>query len=111
MREAGGLTQQQVADRMSVTKDQVSQIEQGKVSGQDVVARFAAPLGGRLCGAGLRPPPRPATRIPNRSGPHEPGRDAALWVMSRPGPIRMVYATVHAVPLTVKVDGRWLLPL
>jgi hypothetical protein len=30
------------------TKGRVSQIEQGKVSGQDVVARFAAALGGRL---------------------------------------------------------------
>jgi hypothetical protein len=33
---------------MGVTKGRVSQIEQGKVSGQDVVARFAAALGGRL---------------------------------------------------------------
>ena len=48
VRKARGLTQQQVADRMGVTKGRVSQIEQGKVSGQDVVARFAAALGGRL---------------------------------------------------------------
>jgi DNA-binding XRE family transcriptional regulator len=48
VRKARGLTQQQVAERMGVTKGRVSQIEQGKVSGQDVVARFAAALGGRL---------------------------------------------------------------
>jgi len=48
VRRARGLTQQQVADRMGVTKGRVSQIEQGKVSGHDVVARFAAALGGRL---------------------------------------------------------------
>jgi DNA-binding XRE family transcriptional regulator len=48
VRKQRGLTQQQVADRMGVTKGRVSQIEQGKVSGQDVLARFAAALGGRL---------------------------------------------------------------
>ncbi len=48
IRKARCLTQQQVADRMGVTKGRVSQIEQGKASGQDVVARFAAALGGRL---------------------------------------------------------------
>ena len=48
LRKARGLTQQQVADRMGVTKGRVSQIEQGKISGQDVLARFAAALGGRL---------------------------------------------------------------
>lgn len=47
-RRARGLTQQQVADRMGVTKGRVSQIEQGKVAGQEVVARFAVALGGRL---------------------------------------------------------------
>lgn len=47
-RRARGLTQQQVADRMGVTKGRVSQIERGKVSGQDVLARFATALGGRL---------------------------------------------------------------
>src|SRR5262249_45500796 len=47
VRRARGLTQQQVADRMGVTKGRVSQIEQGKVSGQDVLARFATALGGR----------------------------------------------------------------
>jgi transcriptional regulator with XRE-family HTH domain len=48
VRRVRGLTQQQVADRMGVTKGRVSQIEQGKISGQDVVARYAAALGGRL---------------------------------------------------------------
>ena len=48
VRRARGLTQQQVAERMGVTKGRVSQIEQGKISGQDVLARFAEALGGRL---------------------------------------------------------------
>ena len=48
VRRSRGLTQQQVADRMGVTKGRVSQIEQGKISGQDVLARYAAALGGRL---------------------------------------------------------------
>lgn len=48
VRRSRGLTQQQVADRMGVTKGRVSQIEQGKISGQEIVARFAAALGGRL---------------------------------------------------------------
>lgn len=33
---------------MGVTKGRVSPIEQGQISGQDVLARFAATLGGRL---------------------------------------------------------------
>jgi DNA-binding XRE family transcriptional regulator len=41
-RKARGLTQQQIAGRMGVTKGRISQIEQGKVSGHDIVARFAA---------------------------------------------------------------------
>jgi DNA-binding XRE family transcriptional regulator len=48
VRRARGLTQRQVADRMGVTKGRVSQIEQGKVSGQEVIARYAEALGGRL---------------------------------------------------------------
>jgi DNA-binding XRE family transcriptional regulator len=48
VRRTRGLTQQQVADRMGITKGRVSQIEQGRISGQDVLARFAAALGGRL---------------------------------------------------------------
>lgn len=47
-RRSRGLTQQQVAHRMGVTKGRVSQIERGKISGQDVLARFASALGGRL---------------------------------------------------------------
>jgi DNA-binding XRE family transcriptional regulator len=48
VRRARGLTQQQVAERMNVTKGRVSQIEQGKISGQEVLSRYAAALGGRL---------------------------------------------------------------
>jgi DNA-binding XRE family transcriptional regulator len=48
IRRSRGLTQQQVADNMGVTKGRVSQIEQGKISGQEILARFAAALGGRL---------------------------------------------------------------
>ncbi|GII06048.1 MULTISPECIES: helix-turn-helix domain-containing protein [Streptosporangiaceae] len=48
IRRGRGLTQQQVAERMGVTKGRVSQIEQGKISGQDILARYAAALGGRL---------------------------------------------------------------
>jgi DNA-binding XRE family transcriptional regulator len=48
VRRPRGLTQQQVAERMGVTKGRVSQMEQGKVAGQEVVARYAAALGGRL---------------------------------------------------------------
>ena len=48
VRRARGLTQQQVADRMGVTKGRISQIERGKVSGHDVLARYATALGGRL---------------------------------------------------------------
>ena len=36
------------ADRMGITKGRVSQIEQGHIAGHDVLARFAAALGGRL---------------------------------------------------------------
>lgn len=35
VRRSHGLTQQEVADRMGVTKGRVSQIEQGKISGQE----------------------------------------------------------------------------
>ncbi len=48
VRKARGLTQQQVAERMGITKGRVSQIEQGKISGQEVLSRFAEALGGRL---------------------------------------------------------------
>lgn len=48
IRRSRGLTQLQLAERMGVTKGRVSQIEQGKVSGLDVLARYAVALGGRL---------------------------------------------------------------
>lgn len=48
VRRIRSMTQQQVADKMGVTKGRVSQIEQGKISGHDVLARYAAALGGRL---------------------------------------------------------------
>ncbi len=48
IRRARGLTQRQVADRMQVTKGRISQIERGKVSGQDILARYALAFGGRL---------------------------------------------------------------
>lgn len=48
VRRGRGFTQQQVAERMGITKGRVSQIEQGKVSGQDVIARYAEALGGQL---------------------------------------------------------------
>jgi transcriptional regulator with XRE-family HTH domain len=69
VRRARGFTQQQVAERMGVTKGRVSQIEQGKFSGQDVLARFADALGGRLhrrstsTTAISLPSPDPATGI------------------------------------------------
>ncbi|MEO3861630.1 helix-turn-helix transcriptional regulator [Acrocarpospora sp. B8E8] len=48
IRRARGLTQQEVANRMGVTKGRVSQIEQGKISGYEVLVRYAIALGGRL---------------------------------------------------------------
>ena len=48
VRRARALTQQQVADRMGVTKGRISQIERGKISGHDVLARYATALGGQL---------------------------------------------------------------
>jgi DNA-binding XRE family transcriptional regulator len=47
-RRARGLTQQQIADRMGVTKGRISQIEKGSISGQEVLARYAEALGGHL---------------------------------------------------------------
>ena len=43
VRRARGLTQQQVADRMGVTKGRISQIERGKISGHDVLAATPPP--------------------------------------------------------------------
>jgi DNA-binding XRE family transcriptional regulator len=47
-RSARSLTQQQIADRMGVSKGPVSQIERGKLSGKEVLARYANALGGRF---------------------------------------------------------------
>jgi transcriptional regulator with XRE-family HTH domain len=46
MRKRRGLTQEQVATRMSVSVARASQIESGDVSTQDVLDRFVTPLGG-----------------------------------------------------------------
>lgn len=48
VRRGRGLTQQQVADRMGVTKGRISQIERGRIAGQEVLARYAAAMGGQL---------------------------------------------------------------
>jgi DNA-binding XRE family transcriptional regulator len=48
LRRGRGFTQVEIAERMGVTKGRVSQIERGQVSGQEVLARYAAALGGRL---------------------------------------------------------------
>jgi DNA-binding transcriptional regulator YiaG len=48
MRRRRGLTQEQVAARMSVSVARVSQIESGDVSTQDVLNRFVTALGGTL---------------------------------------------------------------
>jgi transcriptional regulator with XRE-family HTH domain len=47
-RQALGLTQADVAERMSVTKSRVSQIERGEVSTIEVVARCVQALGGHI---------------------------------------------------------------
>ncbi|WP_327589075.1 helix-turn-helix domain-containing protein [Nonomuraea sp. NBC_00507] len=48
IRRSQGLTQRDLTERMGVTKGRISQIEQGKISGQDVLTRYAVALGGRL---------------------------------------------------------------
>ena len=48
IRRARGLTQQDIATRMGVTKGRISQIEQGHIAGNDVLARFVVAVGGRL---------------------------------------------------------------
>jgi transcriptional regulator with XRE-family HTH domain len=48
MRKRRGLTQDQVATRMGVSDARVSQIENGEVATQDVLARYVAALGGSL---------------------------------------------------------------
>src|SRR5918998_6732676 len=48
MRKRRGLTQREVAQTMGVTVGRVSQIENGELSGIDVLDRYAAALGGNL---------------------------------------------------------------
>ncbi|WP_243741032.1 helix-turn-helix transcriptional regulator [Streptomyces sp. 8K308] len=48
IRRAVAWPRSKVAERMEVTKGRVSQIEQGRTSGQEVLARYVAALGGRL---------------------------------------------------------------
>ncbi|GAB2506222.1 helix-turn-helix domain-containing protein [Nocardia heshunensis] len=48
IRRSRGMTQQQLAERMGVTKGRVSQIEQGSIAGYELLARYANALGGRL---------------------------------------------------------------
>ncbi|MFE5283990.1 helix-turn-helix domain-containing protein [Nocardia sp. NPDC056611] len=48
IRRSRGMTQQQLAQRMGVTKGRISQIEQGSIAGYELLARYAAALGGRL---------------------------------------------------------------
>ncbi|MBF8185655.1 helix-turn-helix transcriptional regulator [Nonomuraea sp. K274] len=48
IRRSRGLTQQDIAQRLRLTKGRVSQIEQGKISGQEILVRYVTALGGRL---------------------------------------------------------------
>ena len=48
MRKRRGMTQEQVATRMGISVAQVSQIERGDVSTQDVLNRYVSALGGIL---------------------------------------------------------------
>ncbi|MDT7747783.1 MAG: hypothetical protein QOD96_1445, partial [Pseudonocardiales bacterium] len=48
VRRARGMTQQQVADRMASPKAECHRSNAARSPGQDVLARFAVALGGRL---------------------------------------------------------------
>lgn len=48
LRKRRGMTQEQVASRMSVSVARVSQIESGTVSTQEVLGRYISALGGTL---------------------------------------------------------------
>jgi DNA-binding XRE family transcriptional regulator len=48
LRKRRDMTQEQVANRMGITVSRVSQIENGDVSTQEVLARYIAALGGTL---------------------------------------------------------------
>jgi DNA-binding XRE family transcriptional regulator len=47
-RNALGLSQSEVADRMGVTKSRISQIERGEVSTVEAIARYVQALGGHI---------------------------------------------------------------
>lgn len=47
-RKNAGLTQEEVAEIMGVTKSRVSQIERGEVASIPVLARYVEAIGGRL---------------------------------------------------------------
>jgi DNA-binding XRE family transcriptional regulator len=47
-RKSLGLTQNDVAELMDVTKSRVSQIERGEVSTVEAIARYVAALGGQI---------------------------------------------------------------
>ncbi|SDI44453.1 Helix-turn-helix domain-containing protein [Sinosporangium album] len=47
-RDAMGLSQADVADRMRVPKSRVSQIERGEISTVEAIARYAEVLGGSV---------------------------------------------------------------
>jgi transcriptional regulator with XRE-family HTH domain len=93
LRKALKLTQKQVADRMGVSKGRVSQIERGLISTQDVLARYAEALGGRLqqaihfpggdiaviarvaaTVAKERPAPKPAAAVKAAPSPSSPSK-------------------------------------
>lgn len=48
VRRRKGLTQREVAEAMGVTAGRISQIEQGDLSGLDVLDRYVQALGGQL---------------------------------------------------------------
>ncbi|GAB1824143.1 helix-turn-helix domain-containing protein [Herbidospora sp. RD11066] len=48
IRRSRGMSAEQIADRMGVTEERISEIEQGAVSGSDALARYVAALGGRF---------------------------------------------------------------
>jgi DNA-binding XRE family transcriptional regulator len=68
IRRTRGLTQQQLANRMGVTKGRVSQSERGKICGQDVLAGYAPRWAGdstkRSTSTTETSPPSPDHRAP-----------------------------------------------
>lgn len=100
VRRARGLTQQQVTDRMGVTKGRVFQIEHGKNSGQDVVARYAP-----------RRPPPPGNLLRQRR--HHRHRLKLVTPVGQSRASRVVCAQVlgHSItpclPGPVRSSARW----